>query len=196
MPVVLPGRSRQISRKVLARAALGCLVPLLFGTASLAQGIDDEPSWAYSIGTPSIAGDSVFNLPGAERSFTFDEIRAVFGPADWYPGDHPTMPDIVANGRFPRVWSCALCHYPNGQGRPENAGISGLPRDYFIQQLYDFRNGLRASAQPRKFSTSTMATTTTAAPNSKLGTADRSFTSFAESSLRRSPLARRDRPVR
>jgi cytochrome c553 len=97
-------------------------------------------------------------LPGAERSFTFDEIRNVFGPADWYPGDHPTMPDVVANGRFPRVWACALCHYSNGQGRPENAGIAGLPRDYFVQQLHDFRNGLRASAQPRKFNTSTMAT--------------------------------------
>lgn len=125
---------------------------------TLAQGADDEPSWAYSIGPPTIQGDTVFSLFGSEHSFTFDEIRNVFGPADWYPGDHPAMPDIVANGRYPAVWACALCHYPNGKGRPENAGIAGLPRDYFVQQLFEFRDGRRKSAQPRKFNTSTMVT--------------------------------------
>ncbi|MFL2547041.1 MAG: c-type cytochrome [Candidatus Rariloculaceae bacterium] len=156
MPNVRGRDSRYIKHATIC-VALSFLLPVVWSDA-FAQGPDDEPSWAYSIGTPAISGDTVFTLPGSDRSFTFDEIRAVFGPADWYPGDHPTMPDIVANGRFPRVWACALCHYPNGQGRPENAGISGLPRDYFIQTLYDFRNGLRASAQPRKFNTSTMVT--------------------------------------
>ena len=124
----------------------------------LAQGIDAEPTWAYGLAPPRIDGSTVFSLPGAERSFTLDEIRDIFGPADWYPGDHPTMPEIVANGRYPGVWACSLCHYPNGKGRPENAGVAGLPRDYFVQQMYEFRDGLRKSAQPRKFNTSTMVT--------------------------------------
>ena len=79
------------------------------------------------------------------------------GPADWYPGDHPSMPPIVAVGREAAgVWACSLCHYPNGKGRPENASVVGLPKDYFIQQMYDFKNGLRVSAEPRKPNTPLM----------------------------------------
>ena len=158
MSIARESETRNIFKTVAAYVGMVCLLSVLPAAAAFSQGPDDEPSWAYSIGSPAVPGGTVFSLPGSDRSFTFDEIRNVFGPADWYPGDHPTMPDVVANGRFPRVWACALCHYPNGQGRPENAGIAGLPRDYFVQTLYDFRNGLRASAQPRKFNTSTMVT--------------------------------------
>jgi cytochrome c553 len=79
------------------------------------------------------------------------------GPADWFPGDHPSMPSIVAAGREAAgVWACSLCHYPNGKGRPENAGVAGLPTEYFIQQMYDFKNGLRESSEPRKPNTPLM----------------------------------------
>jgi cytochrome c553 len=54
------------------------------------------------------------------------------------------------------VWACGLCHYPNGKGRQENAGVAGLPVSYFIQTMYDFRNGLRKSAEPRKNNTNLM----------------------------------------
>lgn len=138
-----------------ARLALACA---LAAGPALAQDLADVPDWAYAVGSPPIPGDTVFTLPGAERSFTLDEIRDIYGPADWFPDTHPPMPEIVANGRYPRVWACALCHYPNGKGRPENAPIAGLPRGYFIQQLKDFRDGRRASAQQRKFNTNTMIT--------------------------------------
>jgi len=146
---------KQLQLKHVSQLALACV--LSAGTA-LAQNIKDAPDWAYAVGSPPVPGDTVFTLPGAERSFTLDEIREIYGPADWFPDTHPTMPDIVANGRYPKVWACALCHYPNGKGRPENAPIAGLPRDYFIQQLHDFREGRRASAQQRKFNTNTMIT--------------------------------------
>ncbi len=60
------------------------------------------------------------------------------------------MPDVVAHGKKPDVWACGLCHYPNGKGRQENAGVSGLPVEYFIQTMHDFRDGKRKSAEPRK----------------------------------------------
>ena len=66
------------------------------------------------------------------------------------------MPDVVAHGRQPAVRACGLCHYPNGKGRAENAGVSGLPVAYFIQQMNDFKNGSRKSAEPRKANTNTM----------------------------------------
>jgi len=66
------------------------------------------------------------------------------------------MPEIVARGRRPDVRACALCHYPNGKGRAENAPISGLPAAYFIQQMNDFKGGNRKSAEPRKANTNAM----------------------------------------
>lgn len=49
-----------------------------------------------------------------------------------------------------------MCHMPNGKGRPENAPIAGLPYAYVVQQLADFKNGLRSSADPRKTNTQQM----------------------------------------
>jgi cytochrome c553 len=95
-------------------------------------------------------------LPGSTGSFTLTEIRNGFGPADWFPEDHPTMPEVVAKGRAKDVRACALCHYPNGKGRAENAGVNDLPVAYFIQQMQDFRNDKRKSAEPRKANTNAM----------------------------------------
>ena len=68
------------------------------------------------------------------------------------------MPDIVAHGRREAmINACSLCHYPNGKGRPENAGVSGLPESYFIQTMMDFKNGLRKSTDARKGNTNRMA---------------------------------------
>jgi cytochrome c553 len=126
----------------------------------------DPPAWAYAIppsppaGAPAPAppppDTSVKQLPGSTFTFTRQQISDGFGPADWFPGDHPAMPDVVAHGKRPDARACGLCHYPNGKGRQENAGVSGLPVSYFIQQMNDFRNGLRKSAEPRKANTNAM----------------------------------------
>jgi cytochrome c553 len=128
----------------------------------LAQSLADELAWAYAI-TPGAAPPAPVDdgtrhsLPGSGREFTLDEIRNRQGPADWFPGDHPAMPPIVAKGRAEAgIWACSMCHYPNGKGRPENASVVGLPTEYFVQQMYDFKNGLRASAEPRKPNTPLM----------------------------------------
>ena len=129
----------------------------------------NEPiPWAYAIpsappaGTPPAApappDTSLKHLPGSSAEFTRAQISDRFGPADWYPGDHPSMPDVVAHGKKPDVWACGLCHYPNGKGRQENAGVAGLPVAYFIQTMNDFKNGLRKSAEPRKNNSKLMMT--------------------------------------
>ena len=96
-------------------------------------------------------------LPGSDGSFTEFQIHDDYGPADWYPGDHPPMPDIVAHGRqSDKLRACALCHYPNGIGKPENGPAGGLPAAYILEQLEAFRNGARRSADPRKANTNEM----------------------------------------
>jgi cytochrome c553 len=81
----------------------------------------------------------------------------VYGPADWFPAEHPAAPPIVAVGRRDaNINACGLCHYLGGKGRQENASLAGLPYDYFVQTMLDFKNDLRHSADPRKANTNRM----------------------------------------
>ena len=141
------------------------LAPLAAAVAVQGQSTA-PPAWAYAIppappaGAPAAApapvDNSVKQLPGSTQSFTLTQIRDRFGPADWFPSDHPVMPDVVRQGKQPDVWACSLCHYPNGKGRQENAGIAGLNVSYFIQQMNDFKHDLRKSGEPRKGNTNLM----------------------------------------
>ena len=101
--------------------------------------------------------DVLLRLPDSDGRFTEYQIHYDYGPADWYPGDHPSMPDIVAHGRqSDKIRACALCHYPNGLGKPENGPAGGLPAAYILEQLDAFRQGTRRSADPRKANTNEM----------------------------------------
>jgi cytochrome c553 len=117
------------------------------------------PSPAPAPAAPAAAAEepaTLLHLPGATPAFTTKQIDNNFGPADWFPDLHPAMPKIVAEGRKPDVRACGFCHYPNGKGRPNNAGIAGLPAAYIVQQLQNFSNGDRRSWDPRKGNTSLM----------------------------------------
>ena len=176
--------SRQCSIDVFAVRALTSaalctfvLIPLLAGPRGaeptpVAGSKAKAPEWAYGTGpaealrpAPPPHSSSERNaidnlrqhLPGSTLTFTRKEANDPFNPADWYPGDHAKMPDIVAHGRKSAgIWACDLCHFPNGKGKPENAAVSGLPVSYFVHQMQNFRAGLRHSADPRKQNTALM----------------------------------------
>lgn len=161
------------------------LATLLIPTAAtLGQATSDWPDWAYGLleplspesrlappcpddahaiecaftGPPPPDDGVKRTLPGTDRTFTRNEAYDNYGPADWYPDDHPPMPDVVAHGKEPLgVRACALCHYPNGQGKMENGHVAGLPQQYILQQLQAFAEGNRHSADPRKANTNEMA---------------------------------------
>ena len=89
---------------------------------------------------PPVADDGVLRrVPGSGASFTLRQIGFGYGPANWFPEDHPPVPEIVARGREKDgVRACALCHYHNGKGKMENAGVAGLPVNYFMQAMAAF----------------------------------------------------------
>ena len=131
--------------------------PWAYGFAAPASAAPaPSPAVAASVGAPAAPDPTLLHLPGSSGAFTSAQVRDGFGPADWYPEDHPAMPEVVAHGRKPDVRACSLCHYPNGKGRPENSGIAGLPRSYFLQTMADFRSDARTSADDRKANTKTM----------------------------------------
>ncbi len=150
------------------RRATLLAVPILATVVAFAANDGPPPPWAYGFpaavstvpapapAAPAAPDVTLRQLAGSGGSFTLAQIRDGFGPADWFPGDHPVMPEIVAHGKRPEVRACSLCHYPNGKGRPENAGVAGLPVAYFMQTMADFKADARRSADTRKANTNLM----------------------------------------
>ena len=66
------------------------------------------------------------------------------------------MPEVVAQGKKPGVYACGYCHLPNGQGRPENASLAGLPRQYILQQMAAFKSGARKSSEAKSLPANNM----------------------------------------
>ncbi|MEO7890883.1 MAG: c-type cytochrome [Vicinamibacterales bacterium] len=135
-----------------------------YGQPQLAPGVvpPQAPPQRTPAATPAAAPNPNAPPPvlrqaeGSKFQFAQQQIGDNYGPADWFPEDHPPMPDIVAHGRPGVVRACGLCHLPTGRGRPENAPVQGLPHDYIVQQLRDFKQGVRHSADPRKANTGEM----------------------------------------
>jgi cytochrome c553 len=143
------------SRKFIVTLVLLCQV-----VAANAQNAAPAPlqpqtplPWAYALNTPGLPAPvedgETKRVPNSTLAFTFTQPRNLYAPPDWHPQDHPEMPPIVAAGRNPGVFACAYCHLPNGQGRPENASLVGLPAEYIMQQMADYRAGLRTSSEPQ-----------------------------------------------
>jgi cytochrome c553 len=114
---------------------------------------DGPPEWAYPLNrggrpTPPPDDGALRHVPGSSVALPQAALFNRFAAPDWHPDGHPAMPEPVAFGRKPDVWACGFCHYPNGQGRPENAPLAGLPAAYIVRQVAAIRNGLRRSAQP------------------------------------------------
>lgn len=132
-----------------------CLLTCSFAsTALVAQNPAPQTPlpWAYALNTPGLPppeeDGEPKRVPGSALEFVFTQPRDLYSPPDWHPADHPAMPSIVAEGRNPGVFACGYCHLPNGQGRPENASLAGLPAEYIMQQMADYRAGLRRSSEP------------------------------------------------
>lgn len=105
--------------------------------------------WAFPLAAPGVQREDdgrVKRLEGSPREYTVPQINNQFGPPDWYPNEHPPMPEVVASGRRPGVRACALCHLPHGLGHPESAGLAALPAGYVVQQMLEFKSGSRKNS--------------------------------------------------
>jgi cytochrome c553 len=164
--------------------AMLCLWSILPGAGLVRAAGGPEPLWAYGFLTPPAPGDRAASqsvrpssrqllatepaedqtrlrhVEGSSAAYSRVDIRDGGNVADWFPGDHPPMSEVMTHGpaRLGKTsWGCAYCHLPTGKGRPENAPVAGLPVAYFLRQLDDFRNDARTSADPRKPNTPMMA---------------------------------------
>src|SRR5579871_6816277 len=140
------------------------------------------PIWAYPVPFPPDGGardnTTQRHLPGSKAGYTDAYIGDLFNVPDWYPDAHPKMPEVVSHGRKPQVFACGYCHLPNGQGRPENESLAGLPVAYIVQQMSDFKNGLRKSSEPTMLSVNNMVKIGKAASDDEVQAAAAYFSSI------------------
>lgn len=85
----------------------------------------------------------VLTVKGSTQQFTLGERRDKFTAVDWFPNSHEPAPELVMRGRAPEVSACGRCHTATGTGKPENAALAGLDKDYLVRQLQDMRSGKR-----------------------------------------------------
>lgn len=106
------------------------------------------PSWAFPFGeqvAKSLRKDEPgpLKVPGSAKTYTQEQIDDGYNPPDWFPNEHPTMPQVVARGAGKDVRACANCHLTTGMGHPESAIVTGFSVSYFIRQIEDMKNGDR-----------------------------------------------------
>ena len=122
----------------------------VLGLLTLPAAAAELPEWAYPVNPQPKPPDATVQkkLPGSTKTYTQAQIDDGFNPPDWYPQDHPNMPNVVAHGRKEtNARACALCHLTSGGGHPESAGIAGLPVRYILRQMAEFKIGMRNGAR-------------------------------------------------
>ena len=135
---------------------LGCAVVVAwFAALSLgaqqpppAQGQPEGPrGWVF----PAINGAVPAEEPGpkgmagSSKSYTPQQIDDLSNPPDWFPDEHAPAPPVVQKGHG-AVLACGACHLMSGEGHPESAGLTGFTADYVVQQMADFKSGVRKDA--------------------------------------------------
>ena len=126
----------------------------IFFAGTQAFGAEAPPAWAYPVNPPDFKptpDDGVLRrVPDSTVTYPLGQLRDRFIAPVWHPGDHPPLPQVVAQGRKPGVFACGFCHRADGPGGPENAGLAGLPAAYFIQQMADYKSGARKTSVPKR----------------------------------------------
>jgi cytochrome c553 len=142
----------------------------------------EVPAWAYTVPPPDAkpARDDgrIRRVPNSTAGYTLKEVTDRFFAPDWHPEDHPKMPDIVAHGRKPDVNACGYCHRADGPGGPENASLAGLPYDYILEQMGDYRSGQRSTALPKRLPQASMIALAKAATEDEIRAAAKYFSSL------------------
>ena len=106
------------------------------------------PGWAFPFGeqvAQSLRKQELgpLKIPGSARTYTQAQIDDGFNPPDWFPDEHPPMPQVVARGGGKDVRACANCHLTTGMGHPESAIVTGFSVPYFMRQIEDMKSGDR-----------------------------------------------------
>jgi cytochrome c553 len=130
--------------------ALGIVASLFIGEKLHAQAQlavpAGLPDWTFNIPDKvqptAVRAEGIVKVPGSTKEYEAAKIAGNATPPDWFPEEHPAAPKAVTGGPGAR-FACGACHLMSGQGHPEAADIAGLPADYIVRQMADYKSGTR-----------------------------------------------------
>jgi cytochrome c553 len=106
-----------------------------------------RPPWAFLVPDkeqpPVKEQEGPVHIPDSAKTFTAKEIDNLSNPPDWFPDEHGALPKVVSGGPGSTALACGSCHLMRGQGHPESADIAGMPVEYIVRQMADFKDGKR-----------------------------------------------------
>lgn len=107
------------------------------------------PKWAFlapdKVQPPAEEHSGPIQIPGSSKSFTAAQIDDLSNPPDWFPEEHGAVPTIIQHGKGMAL-ACGSCHLMSGHGHPESADLAGLPAEYIMRQMADFKSGARTDS--------------------------------------------------
>jgi len=103
-----------------------------------------EPAWAFPVQAGQLPAESPEpkTVQGSSKQYTPAQIDDLLNPPDWFPDEHRAAPSIVQKGHGDAL-ACGSCHLMSGVGHPESSDLTGFTADYIVQQMADFKAGVR-----------------------------------------------------
>jgi cytochrome c553 len=122
------------------------LAIVAFGVAR-AGWAQTRPQWPFLVPDkeqpPAKAEAGPIRIPDSSKTYTAAEIDNLAHPPDWFPDEHGPLPRVVEGASGLTALACGSCHLMRGQGHPESADLAGMPVEYIVRQMTDFKNGTR-----------------------------------------------------
>ena len=175
-------RVRNCTLLLCASAAVSAGAQSSAGVQSSGGKAGDPPAWAYIVppadAQPIAHAATPRRVPDSPAVLTWKQVTDPFSAPDWHPQDHPKIPAIVAHGRKPDVLACGYCHRADGPGGPENASLAGLPYDYILEQMAEFKSGQRSTALPKRLPQANMIALAKATTDQEIQAAAKYFSSL------------------
>lgn len=117
-----------------------------FGFAAGA-GAQNRPAWAFLVPDkeqpPAKEEAGPIQVPGSTKTYTAKDIDNLANPPDWFPEEHGPLPKVISGAPGGTALACGACHLMRGQGHPESADLAGMPVEYLVRQMADFKKGTR-----------------------------------------------------
>jgi cytochrome c553 len=124
-------------------ARLPVLLCLVASVAVAQPRAGKPPFWAFPIpdkDQPKVPErQGPIHVPGSTKAYTEAQIDDLMNPPDWFPDEHGAVPQIIQHGGG-GVLACGSCHLMTGEGHPESATLAGLPVEYLMRQMEDFKS--------------------------------------------------------
>jgi cytochrome c553 len=123
---------------------LALIIVAPIGAEPRQQQSGPDLSWAFPVPdqVQPVREEGPVHVPGSNKSYTPAQIDDLANPPDWFPDEHGAVPSVIQHGSG-AILACGACHLMSGLGHPESANLTGLSTGYFLQQLADYKAGLR-----------------------------------------------------